>query len=214
MMNGVQKREPRMLHSNSRERTALHEAAHAVAVKAYGFPIDFVEICADASNGVLGQIVHTRMCNAWADTVVSLAGNQGELAFCNDEPAGGSDLEHAEQSAREVDSENSDEIMRLARVAAMKIVRENRTLISTLAVILERKDKLSGAEIDSIVGSIAGEVRPGPTAPDMTPTARARRDAMRRRARRDYEGAAFIEKWIRQREQNPHLSLLRGGSFL
>jgi hypothetical protein len=196
----VQRRGPRMLHFNSRERTALHEAAHVVAVKAYGFPIDFAEVCVSTSEAALGRVVWRSSSTAhWASTVVSLAGAQGELAFCNNESGSDRDFECAEQAAREVDAENSDEVMQLAQVAAMKIVRDNRTLISALAVILEHKDRLSDAEINGIIGSI-GKVRSGPVTPDMTPLARARRDAARRRARRDYEGAVFIEKWIRQQE--------------
>jgi hypothetical protein len=90
--------------------------------------------------------------------------------------------------------------MQLAHEAAAKIVRDNRAVISTLAVVLERKGKLSGAEIDGVIGNIGRVVGPGPAAPDMSPIGHARRDAARRRARRDYEGAAFIEKWIRQQE--------------
>src|SRR5262249_55520972 len=142
-----------------------------VAAKAYGLPIDFVEVCADTSGGVLGRVAYSpawvRWDNSyvWAVTVVSLAGAQGELAFCNDESGSGSDFGRAEQAAREIDSENSDEVMRLAQVAAMKIVGDNRTLISVLAAILERKDKLSDAEVDGIIGSIAGKVRSGPVVP-------------------------------------------------
>jgi hypothetical protein len=191
LMGDVPKRELRMLHFNSRERIAVHEAAHAVAVKAYGFPIDFAEICADASGEMLGHVVWKSSGAAhWARTVVSLAGAQGELAFYNNESGSDDDFGRAEQSAREFDSENSDEVMRLAQVAAMRIVRDNRILISALAIVLEYKDRLFGAEIDRIVNRING-VRPGPVAPDMTPIARARRGAARRRARRDYEGAAF-----------------------
>ena len=197
LTDGVQKRELRMLHFNSRERIAVHEAAHAVAVKAYGFAIDFAEICTDASGEMLGQVVwKSSGATHWAKTVVSLAGAQGKLAFYNDESGSEGDFERAEQNAREVDSENSDEIMRLAQAAAMKIVRDNRTLISALAFVLEYKDRLVGAEIDRLVNRI-NEIKPGPAGPDMTPIGR---DAARRARRRDYEGAAFIEKWIRQRK--------------
>jgi hypothetical protein len=30
-----------------RKRTALHEASHVVAVRVYGLPINFAEVCAD-----------------------------------------------------------------------------------------------------------------------------------------------------------------------
>jgi hypothetical protein len=199
MTNAVQKREPLMLPANSRKRTALHEAAHAVAAKAYRLPIDFAE-----AEGARGQVVFAEgwvdaRAFAWASVVTALAGPQGELAFCNDEAGGNGDFETAEHFAREVDLDFSDEVVRLAQTAATMIVRDNRVVISRLAAVLEHKGKLSGAEIDGI----SGEVRPGPAAPDMTPIARARRDAARRRARRDYEGAAFIEKWIKQQERAP-----------
>jgi dUTP pyrophosphatase len=189
-----------------RKRTAVHEASHAVAAKAYGLAIDFAEICADNSSGRTGQVVYTSLefwgdSYAWANAVTALAGPQGELAFCNGEGGSRKDLQHAKQCARKVDPAYSDEIMQLARAAAAKIVRDNHTVISALAVVLEREGKLSGEEIDGVIDSTGGKIRPGPGIPDITPVARARRDAARRRARRDHEGAAFIERWIRQQER-------------
>jgi hypothetical protein len=190
--------EPAQLSFDVRQRTAVHEAAHAVAARAYGLSISFAEVCADDSSESLGRVRH-EAGEGWTDVVVALAGPQGELAFYNDEWGSNHDREHAEQYARKVDPDFSDEVMQAAQTAAAKIIRENRTVISTLAVILERQGKLSGAEIDGIIGSITGingRVRPAPAGPDMSPLGRARRD----RARRDYAGAAFIEKWIWQQE--------------
>jgi len=185
-----------------RKRTALHEAAHAVAMRAYGIPIKFAEICTDDPSGRAGAVVYSTFAEvsyAWADTVATLAGPQGELAFFDDEGGSSCDFEQAERSARKVDPAHSNEIMQLARAAATKVVHNNRTAISALAEVLEREGKLTGAEIDGIIGKIG----PGPVVPDMTPIGHAQRDAARRRIRRDYEGAAFIEKWIRQQTRSP-----------
>ena len=193
--------EPTQLTFDMRMRTAVHEASHAIAARAYGLPIDFAEVCADDSGEWVGAVVSPVRERGWARTVELLAGRQGELAFYSDEAGTTDDFERAEQSARKLDPDYSDVVIQMARAAAAKIVRDNRTVISTLAAVLERKGKLSGAEIDGVIGGINGKVRPGPAAPDMTPIGRARWDAARRRARRDYEGAAFIEKWIRQQER-------------
>jgi hypothetical protein len=100
LMDSVQKRELRVPHFNSRERIAVHEAAHAVAAKAYGFPIDFAEICTDASGEMLGQVVwKSSGATHWARTVVSLAGAQGELAFYNDESGSEGDFERAQHGS-------------------------------------------------------------------------------------------------------------------
>jgi hypothetical protein len=152
----------------------------------------------------LGRVVSpvfAKISYAWAKTVQALAGAQGELAFYGDEWGSDGDFEKAERSAREIDPDNSDGIVRRAREAAAKIVRGNRAVISALAVVLERNGRLSGAEIDGIIGTVSGRLGPGPSTPDMTPIGRARRDAERRFARRDYEGVAFIENWIRQQER-------------
>jgi dUTP pyrophosphatase len=202
---GAQRREPIQPAFEGRKRTAVHEASHVVAAKAYGLSIDFAEICADNSGGRTGQVVYTSLefwgdSYAWANAVTALAGPQGELAFYKHEWGSTHDFERAKQSAQEVDPDYSDDVMRVAHMAAAKIVGDNRTVISALAAVLEREGKLSGEEIDGVIDSIGGKIGPGPGIPDMTPTARARRDAARRRARRDHESAAFIERWIRQQE--------------
>jgi len=150
---------------------------------------------------VVYQSWETSGKRAWANTVKALAGPQGELAFYNHEYGSANDVVQARQSAREVNSDYSDDVMRSAQIAAAKIIHDNRTVISALAVVLERRGKLTGEEIDGIIGSISGDIRPGPAVPDMSPLGRAQRDAARRRARRDFEGAAFIEKWIRRQQQ-------------
>ena len=151
---------------------------------------------------VVYQSWETSGKRAWANTVKALAGPQGELAFYNHEYGSANDVVQARQFAREVNPDFSDDVMRSAQIAAAKIIHDNRTVISALAVVLERKGKLTGEEIDGIIGSISGDIGPGPAAPDMSPLGRARRDAARRRARRDYEGAAFIEKWIRRQQSS------------
>jgi hypothetical protein len=186
-----------------RKRAAVHEAAHAVATKAYGSLIHLAEICVDNPEWC-GRVCH-EVWGAWENVVVCLAGAQGELAFFNNEWGSGHDLECAKRLARKVDPDYRGEVIQSARTAAAKIVRDNRTVISVLAVVLEHKGKLSDVEIDGVIGSISGTIRPGPSAPDMTPLGRAQRDATRRRARRDYEGAAFIERWIRQQEHQSSL---------
>jgi hypothetical protein len=189
-MTSVQKREP-----DSRKRTAVHEAAHAVAAKAYGLTIRFAEVYTGPNDkGNLGRVVHAK-ATRWANTVISIAGPQGELAFYNNEWGSDHDFEQAHRSARQFDRGNSTEVVREAKTAAQKIVRDNLAVIFHLAAALECRGKLSGAEIDGIIG----KVRPGPVA-KKTPIERMRRDAARRRARGDHEGADFIEKWIRQQE--------------
>jgi hypothetical protein len=199
MTNGVQKREPLMLPANLRKLTALHEAGHAVAARAYRLPIDFAEIGADPEGGPrIGRVVHRKCDDAWASTVIALAGPIAETFISGQDGKEGADndFETADRNARRFDPQQSTKVVREARTAALTLVRVNCIVISRLAIVLERKGKLSGAEIDDIIG----EVGPGP---DPMPGARfrsARMDAARRRARGDHEGADFIEKWIRQQE--------------
>jgi hypothetical protein len=190
------------------KRIALHEASHAVAAIAYKLPIDFAEVGAVSGGPGLGRVSYAWDSYAWDDSVwwigavVGLAGPSAEIVFYNgqDDVGGNTDYKRVSQYAQRLDPQNSARIMREAQTAALKIVRDNRTVISCLAVILERKGRLSGAEIDGIIGSI-GKVRRGPVAPRVMRIERAREDAARRRARGDHEGADFIEKWIEQQER-------------
>ena len=74
-----------------RKRAAVHEAAHAVATKAYGSLIHLAEICVDNPEWC-GRVCH-EVWGAWENVVVCLAGAQGELAFFNNEWGSGHDLE-------------------------------------------------------------------------------------------------------------------------
>jgi hypothetical protein len=118
MMRGDSKQyEPRILGANARERVALHEAAHAVAAKAYGLSVSYAEIYTEAWDGRLGQMSFSskRNSHAWARAVVSLAGPQGELAFCGDEYGSDRDFENAEQDAWKFDPDNGDEVWQKRR---------------------------------------------------------------------------------------------------
>jgi hypothetical protein len=160
---------PSSLPFVERKQTALHEAAHAVAARAYGLSIDFAEVGV-SPNGVIGRVVHAKGAKgaAWARTVISLAGPSADLVFYNTSDNGArSDLKYARQYAKRVDPQTSGEVICQAWAAAEKIIRDNRAVISCLAAVLEYKGKLSGAAIDGIIGSISftGKVRPGPVRP-------------------------------------------------
>jgi hypothetical protein len=51
-------RESIQLSFDVRQRTALHEASHAVAAKTYGLPIEFAEVHASVLGEQLGRVVH------------------------------------------------------------------------------------------------------------------------------------------------------------
>jgi hypothetical protein len=152
-----------------RKRAGVHEAAHAIVARAYGLPVNFAELKAEPGEG---RVILARGNHApWARTVVFLAGPSAEIVFYSGHIEGSYvDFKRARQFAQRIDPENIGKVIRQAWAAAEKIVRDNRTVISCLAAVLERNGKLSGAEIDGIIGSISftGKVRPGPLQPRAT----------------------------------------------
>lgn len=185
-----------------RKRTALHEAAHAVAARAYGIPVNFAEVAAVINDlwSPLGKVSYPTSgpawgLRAWAETVISLAGPCAEVVFYGGHEGSGHDFWQADRYSRRFDLKGSGKVRREAWTAALKVVRDNRTVISFLASTLRHKGKLSGAQIDGIISSI-GKIRPGPLPVRGMFFASARKDAARRRARGDHDGADFIEKWI------------------
>jgi hypothetical protein len=164
--------EPSVLSFAERKRIALHEAAHAVAARTYGLVVKFARIGTTADiviDAALGSVRYEAAGTAWEHAVVALAGPSADVVFYSGQRIAGADddLAHAHQYARQVDPKNTDRVIAQAWRAAVKLVRDNCTVISCLAVVLERKGKLSGAAIDSIIGSISisGNARPGPSRP-------------------------------------------------
>jgi hypothetical protein len=153
---------------NLRKQVALHEAAHAVAARAYGVSVRFAEIVTSVAANIdarLGSVRHKKPDTAWANVVIALAGPAANIIFYPAErvlKGSSGDLEQAQRHAQQVDPQNSAEVERQAWTAALKIVRDNRTAIFCLAAVLEYAGNLSGAEIDAII-SFDGKVRPGPS---------------------------------------------------
>jgi hypothetical protein len=150
---------------SSRERTAVHEAAHAVCCILYGIPI--LSVSLDPPNLHRGRFTVEHAFGLECLTVLCLAGIAAEEYFFGGPIPDPAAIQQDLQMARDACSRAIPDPLRAAvelarcRVAAERLVRGSQQRIAKLAAALVQHGTLSGEQIfeycapDLVVGAQA-----------------------------------------------------------